>query len=414
MGVSVIEGVSSPGLSGGSLSVSGSVGGVVKTFIPHPLLGMPLKEDLRLLFGAGSATFTRSTTGTFIDKDDGLIKTASIDVPRLEANGVLIEGASTNLALQSEDFGTTWGTNRASVSTNVISAPDGNTTADKLVEDSTAAQGHNLVVVMTAAAGTLTLSVYAKAAERSWLRMNFIGSAGEVFFDVVNGIVGTAGSTATITPAANGFFRCSMTSTNALNPTVAINLASADNTAVYDGDGTSGLFIWGAQAESLTFASSYIPTGASTVTRALDDNSIVASNIPAPTDDYTLHTVVDVLDLDSTKNQILFNVDGETTRRLAINTTTGIVEATHGAVTSVSTTAITPGTPMEITFVVDGANQTLYIDKVQEDQDAKGTVTGSATRVSIGNNAGSDQLFGKMKPLEIYSAALTNTQQEQL
>ena len=59
--------------------------------------------------GSGDFTATRNGTGTFIGKD-GLIKTALANEPRFEYNfdgtfrGVLIEPASTNLIIQSEDI----------------------------------------------------------------------------------------------------------------------------------------------------------------------------------------------------------------------------------------------------------------------------------------------------------------------
>lgn len=46
-------------------------------------------------------TFARTTTATYIDPADGLLKTAAINVPRFEAAGLLMEGQSTNYFLNS-------------------------------------------------------------------------------------------------------------------------------------------------------------------------------------------------------------------------------------------------------------------------------------------------------------------------
>src|SRR5262245_33408492 len=68
---------------------------------------------------------------------------------------------SENYLLQSEVFGTTWTTSNASVTTNSLRAPDGNTTADTLTD----ADGSNAGYVTQAVtvpnnSDTWTLSVY--------------------------------------------------------------------------------------------------------------------------------------------------------------------------------------------------------------------------------------------------------------
>jgi hypothetical protein len=156
------------------------------------------------------------------------------------------------LLLRSEEFDNAyWTKTRSSILANQIIAPDGTLTADKFVEDTTAASTHEMNHTIAAiSAIAYTHSIYAKAAERSWLVLSI--QTNYTFFDLSNGTVGTnaAGNTATITSVGNGWYRCSITRTaTAANNFGLMRLATADNTVSYTGDGTSGIYIWGAQLE---------------------------------------------------------------------------------------------------------------------------------------------------------------------
>jgi hypothetical protein len=59
---------------------------------------------------------------------------------------------------------------------------------------------------------------------------------------------------------------------------VFITLVRSGTTSTYQGDGTSGLYIWGAQLEAGAFPTTYIPTSASTVTRSADLASMTGTN----------------------------------------------------------------------------------------------------------------------------------------
>jgi len=385
---------------------------------PAPILLMPLVNNLNLSIGIGSATFTRSSTGTFIDSGTGLVTTASTNAARFEANGVLIEGASTNLQRHSEEFSNAvWALDDSVINDNVTVAPDGNTTADRLIDNNIGGTSDVRVFDVHALANSNdhTFSVFLKTDQLQWAFMQTAlfdtSGNGRSWFDLSLCALGTisANHTATIKDFGNGWCRCSITmsSTTDLTGNFYVGLADADGDFVVDKDGTSSIFVWGAQLEELPFVSSYIPTAGTTVTRSSDNLSIDSDNIPAPTADYSVALTSDFIGLDSSVSQVLFNVVGETSRRIEWNTTTGAIEAIHGAVTSTSTSTFNPGDRVDIAFVVDGTNQTLYIDGVEEDQDAKGTATGTKTAINIGRQASTNQASSHIKPLQIFDIALT-------
>jgi len=163
-----------------------------------------------------------------------------------------------------------WTKTRSSVTANTTTAPDGTTTADKLVEDTTASATHPISVSYTTAASAYTLSVYVKAAGRSWVQLSLLSTTNAFGnFNVSNGTLGTIGAAATagIEDAGNGWYRCRITATTAAGAnTVAFYPASADNTVSYTGDGTSGLFLWGAQLEVGSTATAFQDVGTDKVT----------------------------------------------------------------------------------------------------------------------------------------------------
>lgn len=171
--------------------------------------------------------------------------------------------ARSNLLTHSEQFdNAAWTKSNATITANTTTAPDGTTTADKLVEN-TANANHTTTWATTLTSGTTyTLSVYAKAAERTQVvvQTSNIGNwAASVLtiFNLSNGTISLG--TGTITPLANGWYRCSITATfGAANATGGINVLPASAGAVtYLGDGVSGIYVWGAQLELASTATTY-------------------------------------------------------------------------------------------------------------------------------------------------------------
>ena len=209
------------------------------------------------------------------------------DPVTLAAKGLLIEEARTNLVTYSEQLdNAAWVKSQVTVAANATLAPNGLLVADKIIEN-TAATTYHAIYPGTSPTGSVTgsytFTVYAKAAERRYISLDMNSYLDGVVFDLQNGAVtGTSTFyTSSITPAGNGWYRCSV-SKNYTVATVlyaeAIISTSATVPNAYTGDGTSGIFIWGAQVEAGAFATSYIPTVASTVTRSADVATMTGTN----------------------------------------------------------------------------------------------------------------------------------------
>lgn len=194
---------------------------------------------------------------------------------RFAPDGTL-QYAPHNLLTYSEQFDNAsgWTSTRASVSANATTAPTGTSVADKIVEDTTASNTHLTFSanVSVSTATVYTYSVYAKAAGRTWFNMQIgtgVGAYGAnvpfCYFNLSGaGAVGASGfGTGSITDVGNGWYRCvvvATATTSASTTNMRIKLASANSTDSYTGDGTSGIFVWGAQLAVGPYPLDYTPT----------------------------------------------------------------------------------------------------------------------------------------------------------
>ena len=244
--------------------------------------------DPRVTVARALNTATRVNASGFIEIVNANLPRFDYDPITLAPKGLLIEESRTNLLRYSAQLEIgAWGKTRATITANATVAPDGASTADKIVEDATASSTHFITQVIAFTAGTTyVLSAYVKADERNWfdfqLPSSIMGTIRNAFFDVSNGTLGTvtSGVTAAITFAGSGWYRCSLTFTPTASASVsfAFLLADADNSISYSGDGTSGLFVWGAQLEAGAFATSYIPTTTTSLTRNADTVAMTGTN----------------------------------------------------------------------------------------------------------------------------------------
>ena len=233
-------------------------------------------------------TFTRASTATFVGSN-GLIQTAASGAARFDHNpetgeslGLLVEEARTNLVLRSEEFdNATWAKGNLTVTANATTAPDGTLTADKLVENTANAERNVNIVATFTGSVVYTFSVFAKAAERSKFQIYlYSASPGGANFDLATGTTPQASLGASMVQYPNGWYKCSVTFVRSSSGVsgVAILPAVLFSPLAYQGDGASGLFVWGAQLEAGAFPTSYIPTAGSTVTRAADLASMTGTN----------------------------------------------------------------------------------------------------------------------------------------
>ena len=182
-----------------------------------------------------------------------------------EFHPLLFQGFSraNNRLLQSENITvspwTALGITRAA---NVTTDPIGGNTADSITEDSSSGE-HRLRFSITVTGGTETFSVYVRPNGRNFFVFRVLTPGGTLSasYNLVTNSVNEVGNfvSASIVDAGGGWRRCIATFENRNNNGLFLHIARATQAFVYQGDGTSGLYIWGAQfVTGLSFP--YYPT----------------------------------------------------------------------------------------------------------------------------------------------------------
>jgi hypothetical protein len=214
-----------------------------------------------------TVTVTRSTTRTCLTSSSSLT-TVAVDSPALEPAGLSIQSEHTNLALQSQTFGTApWALQTGGPATpgapvltvDAATAPDGTATADQLVYPAVTGANNLSIVVnnvnFTVVNGTTyTISLWVKGASGS----------GTTYLAVFDTVFTSIAINYTSTWQRFSFQRtASATTMGIIIGTDRRDVTQANTLA-------QTVHIWGIQLEAAAYPRSYIPTTTLIGTRTMD------------------------------------------------------------------------------------------------------------------------------------------------
>jgi hypothetical protein len=342
-----------------------------------------------------------------------------------ESLGLLIEESRTNLFTYSEQFdNAAWTKQESTITANTIVSPDGALDGEKL-DETTANDVHRLEHNLTTVNGTVyTLSVFAKAAERQWLFLFEDSATNACTFNLSTGTVGTTqGSvTASISSVGNGWYRCSLTYTQSgTTGRMRIAVANGTSTTSYTGVANNGIFIWGAQTEAGAFASSYIPTVASQVTRAADAASMTGTNFSTWYNAGEGTVYVESLlngNSSSLNHRLLWISDNTTTNYIAFDETATtnyrFVSNTNGvSQVSINVTVTDTGLTNKLIGAYKVNDFAATANAVTVGTDTSGTLP-VVNRVEFGSGASASYINGTIKKIAYYPLRVTNAQLQAL
>ena len=368
-------------------------------------IGAGIAPNFGIQFDNGSDDGAKDFTIAFVQIEEGDIATDYIptttaavsvgitaDIPRLDYTGggcpsLLLEPQRTNLTAQSEDFNG-WGSKvNVTTTANYAVSPDGYTNADRLQFT-----GNGFLYGVTGfnqTSGTIyTLSCYAKR--------NGSGTQGIGFF-----VDGSGGINSAWTLTSN-WQRFTYTYTAGNTSTVGIAAASGADVSVY-----------GFQFEVGSYATSYIPTLGSSVTRLADDASKTGISSLIGQTAGTLYLEFNATGLVPTNARI--NLSDETNVNwvfisIESNKLRGFVRA--NGVTIFSDETISPTANNKVAIAYQSGSIALYINGVQILTDASAFAF-SSPLIQFGTNLGASNQVSDaivVQAAAIYTTRLSNSE----
>jgi hypothetical protein len=254
-----------------------------------------------LVLGAsGDFNVTRDTTATRVNAN-GFIESVASGIPRLDyytsggtagCPALLVEPSAQNTCLKSETFQSWSLINASGSSGNVAVSPSNTQTAGLFIPNSGTTGRGEVACGTLSNATTYSFSCFIKTPTNSltsvWLYISDGGSGGgtnrwgvEVNlsnfaltdYTVANGSV----TSKAVENYGNGWYRVRVTGQVTSGMSGSSVAVVRKLTAGADTNGINGVLVWGAQVETGSVATSYIPTTAAAVTRNADVVSVLGA-----------------------------------------------------------------------------------------------------------------------------------------
>ena len=352
--------------------------------------------------------FERGSSATVVNKD-GLIETVGSDMPRIDykddsEGALLLEPSRSNLITYSEDF-SQWtkqngGTGSASIitSNNAIS-PDGTQNADKVVfNKGTGTTTSDLSILTTSfTSQSNTASIYIKA--DSPQRIVIRNSSTWVGYDI-----GTE------------WTRIEKTDTGG-----SIQIGLRDGYGITNVPNTATVYLWGAQVEAGSYATSYIPTQGSTATRLADVCNNGANEQVINSTEGVLYAEIATLANDGTNRRITIS-DGLGSNDVGfrfnnLTNTIQVVSYVNSSVIVNQSYVLPDVTVMKKYALKWGLNNyALWVNGVEviTDTSAISFPLSTLNKLNFASGTNSKIFFGKNKALAVYNTALTDAELQAL
>ena len=392
--------------------------------------------------GDGDFYHSRSSIATRVNKD-GLIESVGY-APRLDYTGnvdcphLLLEPNRTNIIPYSEDFSNSaWTKERATINANTSTSPDGSVNASKLIED-TQSGVHSIFEGVAVSNNIYTFSCFVKKSERDYCFLQIVTNLGRytAVFDLVNGVVTDTQTVSSPTNTSNkiedygsGWYRVSVTSSNTASTTGYFQVGLSNSATpsygsfkqpTYTGDGSGSIQIWGAQVEAGDYATSYIPTSGSAVTRSADICNDAGTSAEFNDSEGVLFAEVEFLD-NATTGYISVSDGTADNRCIIYSAANQIVVATKSGGSGISKSATgTPTNLNKIAVAYSSSGSKFFLNGSNETGTGSFSTTprvfaaNTLDQINFDISDGSNDLYARVKQVIYFNEALSDSELQTL
>ena len=384
--------------------------------------------------GVGDFTFSRNSAATRINKD-GLIETVAVGKSRLNyplidgvVNGCpshLLEPSRLQKIQYSEAFDNAYWTKNGSSVVSGFLSPKGDLSAFKLVEGTTTG-AHYMTINLSRTSGLeYSYSVYVKSSGRDIFNLSANSAINaDAFFNISNGTVDVTTGSAKIEQIGD-YYRCSITGTATTTgvATFYVTLSTSGNVNNYQGNGTSGIYIWGAQVEQGSYPTSYIPNygtsagitrvaetanGAGDASTFNDSEGVLMAEISALANDGTFRTI--------SINGTPTNVNEDRIQIYYRNT----ADIINFGMESGNSTQFFSQFPLDVksnnklALKYSASSCSFWINGIKVGEELNKVMPTDLSRLDFNIQNGSDNFYGNTKQIQYFDSALNDSDLEKI
>jgi len=355
--------------------------------------------------GSGDLNFARTTTATRVNQN-GLIEEVAIGVSRLDyiygsCPSLLLEPTSTNSVTNSNDFSAYNISGGATITSNYIISPDGALNATRLQSDALSLSG---ISKITDIGTSIENKIHTVSC---WIKSN--GANTDFRLKCTHsGVLDYFSSNLT---ATSEWQRFTFTQLFGAGASTTINSGVINSTL----NNSTDLSIYGFQVETeSSYATSYIPTAGTAITRTADSASKSGISSLINSSEGVLYAEISALSNDGTNRYISLN-NGSTTNLVSISlfndSTIRARIVIDGVSTYLSSGVITQTETLKIALKYRLNDYALFLNGLEVDSNSLlGAFTpNTLTRLDFARFT-INPFYGKCKDLRVYKTALTDSE----